>query len=118
MIRTNILADVAPGKSVPQSTNDAILFGPDSISETSHVFNVQDKSVTIVGYNLSDEDVLVLEHVGGEGSGLFFQACTVGGTTIVIANSDTFLKIDARGRYRLRHYGPTPVGVFYAELIR
>lgn len=120
MIQTGKLVESPQVKNSPQPVGPNVLFGPDSTSKYSHVFTVSaNEPVFVTGYNIADNDCVVLEHVGGENSGQFFTPVVIGGRIMCIYNhADSVLPIHIPGRYRLRFEGSTPIGAFYVELTK
>ena len=118
MISTGTITQVGPNKSVPQTSDDRILFGPNSISELSHVFDVSpEKPTTIIAFNLGEQDRLYLTHVGFVDSN-YSQRAVRGGLPIILSSQDTGIYLANRGRYRLEYVGDSPLGSFYVEIVR
>lgn len=82
-----------------------ILFGPQSISTTSHTFTVFDTPVVIKAYGLSDQqlvpETVTLQMVVQIGTAFFSQDVIVNGKTVVLdATNNNNLVVDLPGTYR------------------
>jgi len=118
MIRTGQITDIGPGKSVPQTSDDRILFGPNSISELSHTFTVRsDAPVAITAYNLGENDRLYLTHVSSIDT-QYIQRVVTNGENIFLSSDNTAMRVIPAGRYRLEFEGESPLGAFYVEIVR
>lgn len=89
-----------------------IFFNQDSLSAISQTFQVNHSPFYIQAFSLADTDIVLVEQVTGDGSGVTYAPfCPVFGPVQLTPNR-TKVRIDWPGRYRLSYSGSTGLGHF------
>lgn len=78
-----------------------VLFGPQSVSNTSGTFTVGPEPFYIRAFNLNVGDTITVQAVGGTGSGTAFATYAPLGSPIVLNQSTPQVRLDWPGQYRL-----------------
>jgi hypothetical protein len=113
VIKTGTVVTSSTPPQADKKIDPNVLFGKDSTSVLSHVFEVTDlhNYVIVEAFGLGANDKLLIESVAGEGSGQFFNYTG----NYLAAEFEEMHVFKLIGRYRLRYQGKTPLGAFYVE---
>lgn len=113
MIKTGTVVTSSTPPQADKKIDPSVLFGKDSVSNTSHVFEVTDAHnyVIVEAFGIGPNDKLYLESVAGDGSGQFFNRTG----NYLTGEFEEMAVLKYIGRYRLHYEGQTPLGAFYVE---
>jgi len=89
------------GQSTARNVDSNVLFDSSTIGDVSPHFEVTDKPVFLRAFNLGDAQIIV-EIVYSHNSREFNDVFRVNGSIVGLTKGNNMLRLDAKGKYRLR----------------